>query len=531
MSIDPRTAIDHALADGDVPEAARLATAAIAAGSATPLFLNLAAWAREETGDFIAARELLARAAEIAPRDATIVTARGRVERRAGNFGAAMRLFDAAIDLDPGFAVPWLERGFALDAGGSFFAAGDSYRQAAALDPSCAPALAGAAAVGARTGQPDARALAERALALSPGDPVAGLALGAIDIEAGDAAAAVTRARILAARQDLSPDDHAAALTLLGDALDKQGASIEAFAAWSAAQEGMRARFAPLFAGRESHRAFVERITAAIPRIAAAPTPPIGPVAGEARGHVFLIGFPRSGTTLTENILATSPQVVALEERPTLAVADGEFLIDPAGLDRLAALDGTTTARLRASYWAKVGASIDVADKTFVDMDPLKGIKLPVIARLFPAATIVVMRRDPRDTVLSAFRCNFRIGAATFTFTDLIETALHYDAVMRLTESALAAFPLRAHTVRYDALVSNFDATVRALCEATGVAELPAMRSFNLTAHRRGVATASAGQVRRGLYDGGGAWRRHADALAPVLPILAPWVERFGFAN
>ena len=56
-----------------------------------------------------------------------------------------------------------------------------------------------------------------------------------------------------------------------------------------------------------------------------------------------------------------------------------------------------------------------------------------------------------------------------------------------------------------------------------------AFRSFDKTAQRRGVRTASATQVRRGLYDGGGQWRRYAEQLAPVLPILAPWVERFGF--
>jgi tetratricopeptide (TPR) repeat protein len=528
-------AIDRALAMGDVSTAARLAVAAVAAGSATPMILHLAAWAHETDSDFAAARALLAQAAALAPRDAAIVTARGRIERRTGDLAAGLRLFDAAIALNPGFADPWLERGFALDAGGSLAAAAASYARAGVLDPGCAPAFAGAASVAARTGDRTARALAERALALSPGDTVAALALATVDLEDGDARAAAARVRALAARPDVTPNDRAAALTLLGDALDKQGESADAFAAWHAAQAGVRARFAPAFAGREDHRAFVERIAAAIDRIAAAPPPAIGPVASEAAGHVFLLGYPRSGTTLTENILASSPAVTALEERPTLAAADAEFLTDPGGLDRLARLDAATAARLRMAYWAKVAASGGsaagtVGGTTFVDMDPLKGIKLPVIARLFPDATIVVMRRDPRDTVLSAFRTNFSIGAATFEFTDLVATARHYDAVMRLTEAALAVFPIRAHVVRYDALVADFDATVAALCAATGIPWSPAMREFGATARRRGVATASAAQVRRDLYDGGGAWRRHAAALAPVLPILAPWVERFGFA-
>ncbi len=373
---------------------------------------------------------------------------------------------------------------------------------------------------------------------LSPGDAVAALARATVDLEDGNEPAAAARVRALAARPDVMPSDRAAALTLLGDALAKQGESTDAFAAWHAAHAGVRARCATTSAGREDHCAFVERITSAIDRIASSPPTAIGPVANEAAGHAFLLGYRRSGTTPTENILASSQAVTALEERPTLAAADAEFLTDPGGLDRLARLDAATAERLRTAYWAKVAASEGSAagtagGTTFVDMNPLKGIKLPMIARLFPDATIVVMRRDPRDTVLSAVRTNFSIGAATFEFTDLVATARRYDAVMHLTEAALVAFPIRAHVVRYDALVADFDATVAALCTATGIAWSPAMRAFDATARRRGVATASAGQVRRGLYGGGGARRRHAAALAPMLPMLpmlAPWVERFGSA-
>ncbi len=249
-----------------------------------------------------------------------------------------------------------------------------------------------------------------------------------------------------------------------------------------------------------------------------------------ARGHVFLIGYPRSGTTLTENVLASSPDVVALEERPTFADAD-DYLLDDDGIARLLALDGAGVARLRAASWARVAAAgVAVAGKVFVDMNPLNGMKLPLIARLFPDARIVVMRRDPRDVVLSCFRQNFRVSAAALAFTALDETARHYDTLMSLTADCLAAMPLAAHDLRYDALVGDFDRTTRDLCAFVGIAWSEDLRRFDRTAQRRGVTTASVGQVRRGLYDGRGAWRRYADQLAPVLPILAPWVDRFGFA-
>lgn len=74
------------------------------------------------------------------------------------------------------------------------------------------------------------------------------------------------------------------------------------------------------------------------------------------------------------------------------------------GIARLLALDTAALDRLRAAYWARVAAAgADVAGKVFVDMDPLKGLKLPVIALLFPATRIVVMHRDPRELSLVAF--------------------------------------------------------------------------------------------------------------------------------
>ena len=131
--------------------------------------------------------------------------------------------------------------------------------------------------------------------------------------------------------------------------------------------------------------------------------------------------------------------------------------------------------------------------------------------------------------MLSCFRQNFRVSAPALAFTRLDEAARHYAATMALTELCLAAMPLARHVVRYDALVGDFDRVTQALCAFTGIPWSPALRRFDTVARRRGVTTASATQVRRGLFDGGGRWRRYADQLAPVLPVLEPWVGRLGF--
>jgi hypothetical protein len=284
---------------------------------------------------------------------------------------------------------------------------------------------------------------------------------------------------------------------------------------------------------RPSHRRFIEHIAEQVASTSGQPAryretaPPQA-----AATHVFLLGYPRSGTTLVENVLASAPGVYALEERDTLADTDEVLVANDGTMPDLDALDIAVVDRLRAGYWQRVTQMAgDVSGRVFVDMNPFNGIKLPIIARLFPDARIVVMRRDPRDVVLSCYRINFTPSTASFAFSDLEETARHYDALTGLIELCQARLPLAYHELRYDQLVTDFAATVRELADFVSVEWTDDFLSFDKTAQSRGVATASATQVRRGLYDGRNQWRRYEKQLAPVLPILARWTERLGFES
>ncbi|NJS15583.1 MAG: sulfotransferase [Sphingopyxis sp.] len=239
--------------------------------------------------------------------------------------------------------------------------------------------------------------------------------------------------------------------------------------------------------------------------------------------HIFLLGYPRSGTTLVENILASLPGVAALEEWPTLAETDKRYLAgNPTeigvGLTDFARLDRAGRMALRSAYWERtVAAGIDSHAAAFVDMDPLKGTRLPFIAGLFPDARILIMRRDPRDVVWSCFKTNFAMTSNTFEYTSLERAARHYDAMMRLTDLALAKLPLTTMDVDYRALTRDLDGVTRQICAFIGLDWSPNIRNFDTTAKRRGVGTASAAQVRKGLYDGSGQWKPYARWLEPVL--------------
>ena len=526
--------IDTALAANDMLGAAVIAEAMLARGERHPMLLNLAAWRKEEAGEFASAHILLAEAQTLAPNDPLIQLSVGAVMRKEGRLNEALATFAKVAPLVADNPAYWLERGYAYEASGALEAAAADFEKSVALDPNSAPPLAALASVLARLGRIEAACMAaKRACALDRYNPTALIAEARCDLEAGAFASARDRLITLTTRTDVHIADRVIALGLLGDAHDRLGNSAEAFAAYAAAYTSFRVQHAARFGPERKEppqSAFIASIGAALSNI----NPDLWGVSvacpAQARGHVFLLGYPRSGTTLVENILASAEGVEALEERPTLIDVDRVFLENEGGLAHLAALNQAETQPYVDAYWAQVARfGITPAAKLFVDMDPLKGIKLPLIAKLFPSARIIIMRRDPRDVVWSCFRTNFALSAAAWEFTTLEATAHHYDALMRLTEQCLATLPLTVHQLYYDALVSDFDTTTQALCKFLDLEWSPALRAFDKTAQRRGVATASSGQVRKGLYDGTQQWRRYAAQMESVLPILQPWVERFGF--
>jgi hypothetical protein len=157
-------------------------------------------------------------------------------------------------------------------------------------------------------------------------------------------------------------------------------------------------------------------------------------------------------------------------------------------------------------------------------------VKLPLIAALFPSAKVLFAVRDPRDVVLSCLRARFRINAFIIELLRPGDAAEFYAASMTLAELYRKRLPLTIYDVRHEGLVSDFDTVCRNVCAFIGIEWNPSMRDFAARQHVRAVATPSARQLTRGLSRTGIArWRRYADQLAPLLPILDPWVERFGY--
>lgn len=415
---------------------------------------------------------------------------------------AARAHFDAAVRSRPASAAAWAALAAAAARGGDFARARDAAAQALAIDP--------------------ARADAE-------------LALARAEAGQGEAAEAIGRLRRLLSRPGHDDTDRVPCWDLLGDLLDAAQQPDAAFDAWTARNEALMRQVVrrPAPPGVEPRREQALRI-ARHAQGWTAPTVPAPDADGEGaarvRLHVFLLGFPRSGTTLLEKALAGHPQCITLQETDPLgAVADA--LVAPGALERLARLPTPEADRARAAYWAAVGplAAAGGGRPVLVDKLPLNSVRLPVIARLFPAARIVFAVRDPRDVVLGCYRRRFRLNGAMAEFLSLQGTAEYYAAAMQIGAAARRHLPLAMHVVRHEDVVADFDTQLHGVLGFLGLGWDAQVRDIAARASGRAV-TPSDLQLRGGLRaDGVGTWRRHAARLLDVQPLLAPWVEAFGY--
>jgi tetratricopeptide (TPR) repeat protein len=523
-------AVHGALTGGDIATAGKLAEDALNDGIDHPMVLNLVAGRREEEGRLEEALALLRRALATAPEAIGMMNAVGLVLNRMGRFEEAVAAYGEALAREPGFAPALANRATALMALARLNEARADYEAAAAADPANLLAANGLAALALRRGDPaEARRLAEQVLAREPGFPGAVTTLAGADIAEGRPAAAERALAALLGDMRLDPIDQAIAAGLRGDALDALGRFPEAFAAWHESNELQRAHYAADYAGRPGTLALVRDLTAAL---AGRRIPAAWGHGGRspAASHVFLVGFPRSGTTLVEQVLEQHPDVATLAEKECLIDATRDWLADAEVFARFCEADDDAMEQYREAYWRRVREEgADPAGKVFVDKHPFNTFKLPLIARLFPDARVLFARRDPRDTVLSCFRHRFQMTDPVFQMLTLDGAADLYAATMAMAEASEAAFGLFTHPVQLEAVIADFDRETKAICNFIGVPWDERMRDFAAGVRQRGVFTPSGPQLARGLNaQGVGKWRDYAEEMAAVLPVLAPWVERFG---
>jgi Tfp pilus assembly protein PilF len=525
-------AVLDAARSGDHDRAYELANAAIAQGNRDAvLFEILAGWLAEHGRDNEAAAALET-LRTLAARDQLLLVRIGLLFLRLRRPQEALAAFDAALVLQPDFSMAHYERGVALGILGQIDEMRAAHERTVALEPGNADALASLALIAARAGNTvQARDYALRSLNFRPDSGPAGAALAVADIHDGKNTEAQHRLDVLLADARLANDTWIdIAVSDAGDAFARRNCYSQAFAAFAAVGERRRKRQLPAMENRRAidairHRTayFIRSAPWHVENEQTQPSP--------ALGHIFLLGFMRSGTTLLETVLASNPAICAMDEREFLAAPARRFLFTDETLDELVALEERELSGLREAYWKAVEETdATVAGRVFVNKMPFNSLRLPLIAKFFPVARIILAVRDPRDVLLSCLRHRFDAHQLTFEFLRLEDCARFYAATMQFVEICRRKLPLMVHEHRYEDMIANFDASVHAVCEFIGVEWNETMRDFVAASGVIAPRNQSAEQVRRGLYSGGiGQWRRFSAQLEPAIPILAPWIARFGY--
>ena len=427
------------------------------------------------------AAETLRAAERALPQDALARDTMGCVYARLGDHAAALPHFDAAVALQPANTEFRYNRAVTLNFLGRVDDAEAALEALLALDPAAARAHHLLAALRKQTRE---------------ANHVARL---------GQARAAATNGR-----------DRLLLGYALAKELDDIGEAEQALDTLIAANGEHRRTLAYDFARDAAVFDAIEAAWRDLPRAPVSDTAPDAPI--------FIVGMPRTGTTLVDRILSSHPDVESVGELQAMplcvkqaAATRSRLVLDPETVHAAATTDMAALGRAyldRARHHRRSGAP------RFVDKFPGNFQYLGPIAHALPNARIVCLRRNPMDTVLGNFRNLFAISSRYYDYSyDLLETAAYYVRFDRMMAYWRAALPGRVLELSYEGLVADQEGESRRLLAHCGLDWSDACLAFH--ANRAPVSTPSAAQVRRPIYtDAVARWKRHADVLEPVRQYL-----------
>ena len=518
LTLDPQCAMAHlrlgeALLDaGNATAAAEHAAAAVAADPDLAAAWQLIGRIAAQNGQHEAAAKAYRMALRHLPQHADLHVGLGQAQMAAGLHAEAAQSFRNAVTLKPADAAAWHGLGTALIAMHALDEGIAAFRTALSHEPERADtwnSLAEALAIKGDT--QEAIAALRRVVTLRPDAAPAWRSLAA--------AGAVTFDADLLARLTAQFDDPAlpqpqqlAAAFAAVLMLDRAGREEQAFPILAAAKT--RLRRSEAVAGRifdpEVLARYVDHRINGFTRNFLA-------IARDGVPHpelpVFVVGMPRSGTTLVEQILASHPVVHGVGEGPAIGALETALPHHPEGLN-FAAWNPDMARAVARGHLTRLAAQAPPGTLRVVDKTPDNIFHLGLIAALFPGARIIFCERDPRDICLS---CYFQWFLEPLAFAnDLTDCATRLLAVDRLRRHWDAVLPCAMTTVRYERLIAAPEAEARRLIAFLGLDWDPACLEF----HRNGqpVRSSSLWQVRRPIYDRSvGRWRRYQRFLGPLI--------------
>jgi tetratricopeptide (TPR) repeat protein len=249
---------------------------------------------------------------------------------------------------------------------------------------------------------------------------------------------------------------------------------------------------------------------------------------------VFIIAFPRSGTTLLELTLDAHPGLQSMDEQPF--IQDALEDIQALSIDyprAMALLSKSALADLRAKYWRRVAGKIQLQPGTrLVDKNPLNILRVPVIRRLFPHAPILLGVRHPCDVILSCYMQRFRAPEFALLCNSPATLARGYRRTIDYWFSQSEILRPKSLEVRYETLVANFEREVRAIFEFLALPWDERVLEPGQHARQKGfISTPSYTQVVGPISTKSvDRWHHYAELFVPLMPILQPVIERWNYS-
>ncbi len=485
---------------------------------------------------FDEAAEMFRRAVELNPDFAEAHNNLGNALQQTGDAAAAIAAFRRATESDPGLFDAHYNLAGALRAAGNVEAAEESYRQALEIIPDNVPALGNLAALleGLNRTE-DAQTIAEKGLGTAPSDPLLNLTAAKLDRRAGRVDAGIERLAALLAHP-IDQDMEIGGRFELGHLYDRAGRADDAYGQFARANRMQRRKSRRQGIDKNRYLAAVEILSRRFSREW---------VAGwtTAADHhdttpVFLVGFPRSGTTLLDNILGGHSKITVMEEKSPVTDMRNAAARLPGGYPEcLADLSADDIGDLRRVYFAAAAKHVDLEaikdDGVLADKMPLNIVDAGLIVRVFPGARFILSLRHPADVALSCFMRAFAVNEPMANFFSLDDAARLYETVMGLWRRYLDIMPITCHAIRYEDLVADAEGEVRRVLDFLKLDWRPDMLDFAARVRKSGaVSTPSYAQVSEPIYTRAcGRRRRYADYLAPVMGRLRPFIEEFDYST
>ena len=248
--------------------------------------------------------------------------------------------------------------------------------------------------------------------------------------------------------------------------------------------------------------------------------------------QVFLIGFPRSGTTLTDTILSSHSHIQVVEEKPALQKAH-EFLITRLrNKKNVQKIDQELIEKARNVYWFELDNYLEKYDKNSVIVDklPLNLLDIETANILFPKAKFILILRHPLDAIMSNWKQNFVLNDAMSNMLRLNTTVELYTLAMELLEHSRETFNLDLLEVRYEDIVTSFDAQVSRILQFLGLPWEEKIKNYYETAKSKTISTPSYSQVVKPLYTSSCYhWKNYEHKLAEYIPTVQKWIDRYGY--